>query len=38
MKNVVGHLLEENVILGQNVSIRTLPILSVASKDVQASH
>lgn len=38
LKNVAAHLLEENIVLWNNVSIKTLPGLSVASKDVQASH
>jgi len=37
-KNVKWHLLEENLILGENISIKTLPILNVHSNDVQASH
>lgn len=38
IKNVVAHLLEENIVFGQNISIKSLPALSVASHDVQASH
>lgn len=33
-----GHLLEENVILGKKVKIKTLPMLDVRSSDVSASH
>ena len=35
---VSGHLLEENVILGKKVKIKTLPMLDVRSSDVSASH
>ena len=35
---VSGHLLEENLILGDKVKIRTAPILDVHSSDVSASH
>ncbi len=38
VKNVKAHLLEENLILWKNVSIRTLPVLNIACKDVKASH
>jgi len=38
VKNVVGHLLEENIVFGQNISLKSLPALSVSSYDVQASH
>jgi Fe-S cluster assembly scaffold protein SufB len=31
-------LLEENIVFGKNVSVKTLPGLSVASHAVQASH
>lgn len=33
-----GHLLEENIILGDKVQIKTLPMLDVQSNDVSASH
>jgi Fe-S cluster assembly scaffold protein SufB len=33
-----GHLLEENIILGEWVQIKTLPMLDVRSNDVSASH
>ena len=33
-----GHLLEENVILGKKVKVKTLPMLDVRSSDVSASH
>lgn len=33
-----GHLLEENIILGEGVHIKTLPMLDVQSNDVSASH
>lgn len=33
-----GHLLEENIILGKKVKIKTLPMLDVRSSDVSASH
>lgn len=32
------HLLEENIILGENVQLKTLPMLDVRSNDVSASH
>lgn len=32
------HLLEENIILGERVQIKTLPMLDVRSNDVSASH
>lgn len=35
---VSGHLLEENIILGEKIKIRTAPILDVRSSDVSASH
>ena len=35
---VSWHLLEENIILGERVKIRTAPILDVHSSDVSASH
>jgi Fe-S cluster assembly scaffold protein SufB len=33
-----GHLLEENIILGDKIQIKTLPMLDVQSNDVSASH
>ncbi len=33
-----GHLLEENIILWEGVTIKTLPMLDVRSNDVKASH
>ncbi|USN56188.1 MAG: SufD family Fe-S cluster assembly protein [Candidatus Peribacteria bacterium] len=33
-----GHLLEENIILGEKTRIKTLPMLDVRSSDVSASH
>ena len=38
IKNVTAHLLEENIVFGKNISIKSLPALSVASHDVHASH
>ncbi|PJA48273.1 MAG: hypothetical protein CO170_03250 [candidate division SR1 bacterium CG_4_9_14_3_um_filter_40_9] len=38
IRDVVAHLLEENIVFGKNISIKSLPALSVASHDVQASH
>lgn len=35
---VEGHLLEENIIIGEGVQIKTLPMLDVRSNDVVASH
>jgi len=35
---VTAHLLEENVVLGKDISVKSLPALSVASHDVHASH
>lgn len=35
---VSGHLLEENIILGEKIKVRTAPILDVRSSDVSASH
>jgi len=35
---VSWHLLEENIILGDKIKIRTAPILDVRSSDVSASH
>lgn len=33
-----GHLLEENILLGEKMKIKTLPMLDVRSDDVTASH
>ncbi len=33
-----GHLMEENLILGEKIKIKTLPMLDVRSNDVSASH
>lgn len=33
-----GHLVEENIILGEKISVKTLPMLDVQSNDVRASH
>jgi Fe-S cluster assembly protein SufD len=33
-----GHLLEDNIIIGEQMQIKTLPMLDVRSSDVQASH
>ena len=38
VKKISGHLLEENIILGENIKIKTLPMLDVRSSDVSASH
>ncbi len=38
IQKAVGHLLEENIVLGDQVKIKTLPVLNVKSNDVQASH
>lgn len=38
IKQASGRLLEENIILGEHVQIKTLPMLDVRSNDVQASH
>jgi len=35
---ISGHLLEENIILWENIKIKTLPMLDVHSSDVSASH
>lgn len=35
---VSGHLLEENLILWNNIKLKTLPMLDVRSNDVRASH
>lgn len=38
LDQVHGRLLEQNIVLGQNISLRTLPKLTVASHNVTASH
>lgn len=38
IKKAKGHLLEENIIIWDSVSIKTLPKLDVRSDDVEASH
>jgi Fe-S cluster assembly protein SufD len=38
LSKVSWHLLEENIILGDKIKIRTAPILDVRSSDVSASH
>lgn len=38
VKKVEGHLLEENIVLGEDIRIKTLPMLDVHSSDVAASH
>lgn len=38
LQKVQSHLLEENIILGKNISIKAKPILNISSNDVQASH
>lgn len=38
VQKVSWHLLEENIILGEKIRIRTAPILDVRSSDVSASH
>ena len=35
---VHGHLLEQNIILGKNISLKTLPKLNIASYNVTAAH
>lgn len=37
-KGASGHLLEENIVLGKKVKVKTLPMLDVRSSDVSASH
>jgi len=37
-KQTSGHLLEENIVLGKKVKVKTLPMLDVRSSDVSASH
>lgn len=36
--NCDGQLLEENIVLGKNIQVKTLPMLDVQSNDVVASH
>lgn len=38
IQDVTAHLLEENIVFGAHMSVKSLPALSVASHDVQASH
>lgn len=38
LHHVHGRLLEQNIVLGKNVSVKTLPKLNIASYDVRASH
>lgn len=38
LSKISGHLLEENILLGESVKIKTLPMLDVHSDDVSASH
>lgn len=38
LHHVHGRLLEQNIVLGKNISIKTLPKLNIASHDVRASH
>ncbi len=38
IKQASGHLLEENIVLGKKVKVKTLPMLDVHSADVSASH
>lgn len=38
LQKIEGHLLEENIIVGDTVQIKTLPMLDVRSNDVIASH
>lgn len=38
VQKVSGHLLEENIILGNKIKVHTAPILDVHSSDVSASH
>lgn len=33
-----AHLLQENIVFGDEIHIQAVPMLSVASHDVQASH
>lgn len=38
LNHVSGHLLQQNIVLGKNVSIATVPKLNIASHNVRASH
>jgi len=38
LDNVHGRLLEQNIVLGKTISVKTLPQLNVASHNVRASH
>jgi len=38
VSKISGHLLEENIVLGEDIKIKTLPMLDVHSSDVSASH
>jgi len=38
LDQVHGRLLEQNIVLGQNISLSTLPKLNVASHNVTAAH
>ena len=38
LDHVHGRLLEQNIVLGKNISVKTLPKLNIASHDVFASH
>ncbi len=38
VSKIAWHLLEENIILGENIKIKALPMLDVRSSDVSASH
>ena len=38
LDQVHGHLLEQNIILGKNISLKTLPKLNIASYNVTAAH
>lgn len=38
VENVSGHLLEENIVLWKNVSVKTLPALQIHAHNVRASH
>lgn len=38
VNNVHGRLLQQNVVLGKDISVKILPQLNVASHDVSAAH
>lgn len=38
LDDVHGRLLEQNILLGKNISLKTLPKLNVASHNVRAAH